>query len=167
MVVICPKCEGEGKVLIQESEMCPKCRGLGLIKLVVGGGKPTNKDICTNCKGTGKIFKKIVKDCSECKGSGKISKTCLLCDNEIENGLLYCNNCLENPYVYQVVLPASKNTIEFNKTYMAKVVKVVDFGYFVAIAPNLEGLIRSKDHKEKVGNNIYVKLKNIKGEKLE
>ena len=46
-------------------------------------------------------------------------------------------------------------------------VKKLDFGYFVQLAPKVEGLIRDRKHKGKEGDRLYVKLRNTKGGKLE
>ncbi|MHA1973488.1 MAG: DHH family phosphoesterase [Candidatus Hodarchaeales archaeon] len=161
----CPKCLGKGKIIIKKKQKCPTCHGMGSTKLVVGS-KKTGKNACPDCKGSGFIYKEIEKTCPECGGKGRIQLKCVVCGKPTDSISKICNTCKENLTVYQVVLPATHKVVEFNKIYIAKVVSIVDFGYFVALAPKIEGLIREKYSGNK-GDQIYVKLKQMKGGKFE
>ena len=62
-------------------------------------------------------------------------------------------------------------TAEVGKTYLGKVVKVVDFGAFVEIMPGMEGLLHISEYAEhrirdmhdecKAGDQILVKVINV------
>lgn len=162
----CSKCQGKGKITEIKKSKCPKCRGLGSTKLIVGGAKPTGKNICPECSGSGQIVTEIEKTCSVCGGKGSTKKKCILCNNPAIRGGQLCKVCLKNPTIYQLVAPVSLKSVGFKKIYSAKVLKKTDFGFFIELAPKVEGLIRSK-FSGKEGDKIVVKLKNRKGEKLE
>ncbi len=62
-------------------------------------------------------------------------------------------------------------TVEVGKTYLGKVVKVVDFGAFVEILPGTEGLLHISEYAEhrvrdireecRPGDQILVKVLNV------
>ncbi|MFX0084867.1 MAG: zinc finger domain-containing protein [Candidatus Hodarchaeota archaeon] len=160
----CPKCKGSGKRVVESKTTCPACKGLGSTKIVVGS-KPTNN--CSKCSGTGKIIQKSEIKCSSCKGTGIEQKYCIICDNSLSNRKLLCEKCENNPIIHQLVPPVSNKSVGFKKIYISKIVKKTDFGYFVQLAPKVEGLIRDKKLKGKEGDILYVKLLNTKGGKLE
>lgn len=166
-MLICPKCQGKGKIVFKQKIKCPKCHGLGSTKMIIGGRKPTGKDSCTNCKGSGQVIKETEKTCPVCKGEGTKKNYCILCNKSIISDKKLCDDCEKNPIIYQLIPPVSTQTVEFNKVYFAKVVKVSDFGFFVQLAPTVEGLVREKQFKGKGGDKLFVKLKHIKGGKLE
>jgi RecJ-like exonuclease len=160
----CPKCKGSGKKILEKKTTCPACKGLGSTKIVVGS-KPTNN--CSKCSGTGKITQKSEITCPSCKGTGIELKNCIICDKNVSNLKIFCEKCEKNPIIHQLVPPVSIKSVGFNKIYTSKIVKNVDFGYFVQLAPKVEGLIRDKKYNAKEGDILYVKLRNTKGEKLE
>jgi RecJ-like exonuclease len=133
----------------------------------VGGSKPTGKNKCATCKGSGTIEKEIEKTCPDCKGEGKKKNLCILCNRSISHDKQLCKSCEVNPIIYQLIAPASTMTVEFNKTYTSKMVKKVDFGFFVQLCEKVEGLVRTRNFKEKETERPFVKLKDRKGGKLE
>jgi len=162
----CPKCSGKGVIQIKRKTKCPRCRGLGGKKLVIGEKKPTGKNICSECQGSGQILTTTEKDCPSCQGKGTKQHLCPLCKNPSSPEKL-CNDCERDLVVFQLTPPVSTKMVEFDKIFSSKVVKKVDFGFFIQLAPKLEGLVRNKHFRGKEGDQVYVKLKNIKGEKLE
>jgi DnaJ-class molecular chaperone len=48
--------------------------------MIIGGRKPTGKDSCTNCKGSGQVIKETEKTCPVCKGEGTKKNYCILCN---------------------------------------------------------------------------------------
>lgn len=162
----CPKCLGKGKILVKHTSKCPMCRGMGSTKIIIGS-KPTGRNECPKCSGKGKIEKEVEKTCPVCKGTGIEKNQCILCDKPAPTGQQLCESCEKNPLIYELIPPASLGGVEFKKSYLGKVVKKVDFGFFVQLAPKVEGLIRDKRFKGKEGDKIVVKLKNKKGDKLE
>lgn len=164
----CPQCNGKGKLQIQTQKKCPQCKGMGSTKLIIGGGKPKAKDACTKCDGTGKLKVTREKNCTSCKGTGFIERVCLVCNSPLsdsDNEL--CNKCNNNISLFQLVHPVSKNSVDFNHLYLGKVVKIVKFGFFVELAPKIEGLIRSKNFSGKINDKLIVKLLNKREDKLE
>ncbi|UCE15005.1 MAG: hypothetical protein JSV04_07450 [Candidatus Heimdallarchaeota archaeon] len=162
----CSKCQGKGKITQIKRTKCPKCRGLGSTKLIVGGAKPTGKNICPECSGSGQIETEIEKTCSVCGGKGSTKNKCVLCNNFTSKKNQLCKKCAKNPIIYTLVAPVSLKTVEFMKIYSAKVLRKTDFGFFIELAPKVEGLVRSK-FSGKEGDSVVVKLKNRKGDKLE
>jgi len=70
MIVICPKCEGEGSELGYQANICPYCEGTGFETERLGG--MIRRKCCSYCNGT-KMF--IRFKCHECAGSGKTIRT--------------------------------------------------------------------------------------------
>ncbi len=159
----CPKCKGSGNIIIEKRLKCPVCHGMGSTKIIVGS---KSKGDCSKCSGTGKIVQKSKKECILCKGTGIKQNLCIICGKQATENESLCSECKKDQIIYQLVPPVSVKSIEFNKLYLSKIVKKVDFGYFVQLAPKVEGLVREK-FKGKEGSKILVKLKNTKGEKLE
>ena len=164
----CPHCKGNGKISVKKTIKCPKCLGLGSTRMIIGGGKPTAKDLCPKCKGKKKITITEEKSCSSCSGTGIYEKKCPICNKPlIEDNKEICEECNKGISIIQLIVPASKQILEFKKIYLAKVVNIVDFGFFVQLAPKIEGLVRNKQFSGKVEDQILVRLKNKKGDKLE
>ncbi len=162
----CPKCHGKGKITTKHSSKCPTCRGMGSTKIVVGS-KPTGKGNCSACAGSGQIVKEVVKTCPVCKGEGTKKNLCILCEKSAPAGKQFCESCMKDLMIYQLISPVTLKAVEFNKIYAANVVNKVDFGFFVKLASKVEGLIRDKNFRGKEGDGLFIKLKNKKGEKLE
>ncbi|MHA2317860.1 MAG: zinc finger domain-containing protein [Candidatus Hodarchaeales archaeon] len=164
----CPQCKGKGITSVKKTTKCPKCHGMGSTKMVIGGGKPTAKDVCPKCEGKGKIVTTDEKPCSSCSGTGFYEKKCPFCGKILtQDSKEICEVCEKEKSIFQLISPVSKQMLEFKKIYLAKVVNIVDFGYFVQLAPRIEGLIRNKKFSGKVDDQILVKLINKKGDKLE
>ena len=139
---------------------------MGSTKMVIGS-KPNEKDKCNECSGTGQIEKEIVKTCPTCKGKGTKKNLCIICDKTAPEDQQLCLDCVKKPLIYELIPPASREAIEFKKIYSAKIVKKTNFGFFVQLTTKVEGLVREKNVKGNEGDNLYVKLKNKKGDKLE
>ena len=164
----CPECHGKGKIESRKKKKCPKCRGMGSTKLVIGGGTPKGKDACQKCNGTGYIEIVQEKPCKSCSGKGVKELICLICKKPREKeseGI--CKACKANTTLYKLIPPVTKTSVEFNKLFIGKIVNLVDFGYFIQLAPQIEGLIRDKKFSGKIDDEIIVRLKNKKGEKFE
>jgi len=160
----CPKCKGSGKIIVKSKKKCPVCHGMGSTKIVVGS-KP--KGDCSKCSGVGKITTSTERKCTSCNGTGIKQILCIICNKTITNQKSLCEKCEKEAIIHQLIPPVSTKAVEFNKIYSSKFVKQLDFGYFVQLAPKVEGLIRDKGFRGKEGDKLYVKLKGSKGEKLE
>ncbi len=164
----CPHCNGSGKLSTKTKKQCPHCRGMGSTKILIGGGKPKAKDVCSKCKGSGKIETSKEKTCPTCSGKGILESKCVICGNPLkENNVDLCTSCKEKTTIHRLIPPVTKRIVEFNLLYQGNVVNIVDFGYFVQLAPKIEGLVRNKSFSGKVDDQILVKLKNKKGDKFE
>ena len=164
----CPQCKGKGKISVKKTAKCPKCHGMGSTKMIIGGGKPTAKDVCPKCKGKKKIVITGEKSCSSCSGTGIYERKCPICNKTLKkDNEELCDLCTKETTLIQLIAPVSRQIIEFKKIYLAKVVNIVDFGFFVQLAPKVEGLIRNKQFSGKAEDPIVVKLRNKKGDKLE
>ena len=164
----CPECHGKGNYQIKRKKKCPQCRGMGSTKLIIGGGKPKAKDVCPNCKGTGKLDIIQEKNCKKCSGTGVRESHCMICQKPHDwNRGEVCEACQEKTSLYQLIPPVTKASVEINSLFLSKIVSIVDFGYFVQLAPQIEGLIRDKKFPGKIDDILVVRLKHKKGEKLE
>ncbi|MHA1976732.1 MAG: zinc finger domain-containing protein [Candidatus Hodarchaeales archaeon] len=164
----CPHCKGSGSISSKTKKKCPKCRGMGSTKIVIGGGRPQAKDACSECKGSGKIEIIKNKTCPSCSGVGILQLKCVVCGTLLnKNDTDVCTKCLGNTSLHQLIPPVTKQAVEFKRLFLSKVVNVVDFGYFVQLAPKIEGLVRNKQFSGKRDDVVIVKLINKKGEKFE
>ncbi len=164
----CPLCTGSGIISTKTKKKCPQCRGMGSTKILIGGGKPKAKDTCSKCKGSGKIEISTDKTCPSCLGEGTLKLKCVLCGNPLkEDNIDLCTKCQGKTSIHQLIPPVTKQMVEFNQLYQSKVVNIVDFGYFVQLAPKIEGLVRNKRFAGKKDDTVIIKLINMKGDRLE
>ncbi|MDY6930834.1 MAG: molecular chaperone DnaJ [Halobacteriota archaeon] len=72
---VCDVCEGSGAKSGTEKEICSNCNGTGQMRESrrTPFGQFTTVGNCNSCKGTGKIIK---DPCSECNGSGMLRREC-------------------------------------------------------------------------------------------
>jgi len=70
IIVICPKCDGDGSEMGYQANICPYCEGTGFETERLGG--MITRKSCSYCNGT-KMF--IRFKCHECRGSGKTVRT--------------------------------------------------------------------------------------------
>ena len=70
----CKTCDGTGAKNKTDVKSCPICDGTGTIRTTVSTpfGRTTRVEICSSCKGTGKIIK---NRCSVCGGTGHTNTT--------------------------------------------------------------------------------------------
>ncbi len=164
----CSRCKGSGILTTKTKKKCPQCRGMGSTKITIGGGIPNPKDICSKCKGSGKIEINKDKPCPTCSGTGTLQFKCAICGNLLKNNQSdVCPSCHKTITLYQLIPPVTKQAVEFKRLYIGKVVTITDFGYFVQLAPKIEGLVRDKHFSGKIADTVIVKLLNKKGEKFE
>lgn len=191
----CPKCKGTGSIVVDYKE-CDTCSGTGYIDSINLGNHfkgvnsnakakfdlDSEEDIpCEVCKGKGQI--EVYENCSRCNGSGKIN-VCKKCGKEIVKSD-YCEDCLkileeekmkkeaelkrekENNIVYTLDPLCEMSDLEVNSYYKGKITKVTNFGVFVSLNKQVWGLMRTGNPNYNVGEEIIVKVIEIKTKKHE
>jgi len=155
----------------------------------------TDKDIpCETCKGKGVID--VFEECETCKGTGEIN-SCKSCGKIIKEGKDYCENCkiklkkekeekkkkekqekirkekerLENmkkvTKVFELDPLCEMDDLEVNLIYKGKISRVEKYGIFVSLNNQVWGLMRTGSPNYSVGEEIFVKITEIKPHKRE
>lgn len=146
---------------------------------------------CESCKGKGTID--IFEDCSDCNGTGEIN-VCKTCGKVINEKYDYCRDChlkykeekmkkeetqhskdYKKPesningeiIVYELDELCEMGDLEINSIYKGKVTRVERYGVFVSLNNQVWGLMRLKNPHNKVGDNIFVRITEIKERKRE
>lgn len=146
---------------------------------------------CESCKGKGTID--IFEDCPECNGTGEIN-VCKTCGKVINEKYDYCRDChlkykeekmkkeetheskdYKKPesnisgqmIVYELDELCEMGDLEVNSIYKGKVTRVERYGVFVSLNNQVWGLMRLKNPHNKVGDNIFVRITEIKERKRE
>ncbi len=123
---------------------------------------------CTLCEGTG-----IVDGirCEVCHGKGEVEQ-CLLCSSPITSSLKIkiCESCEEN---HEIVLELDSlsgySDIILGKSYLGKIKRIGDVGYFVALNTSISGLIRRRDVTKKymLNQEVVVKAESLRDNRLD
>jgi RecJ-like exonuclease len=172
MIKTCLECKGKGYKVISY-KICEACHGSGVkdqvdVKKHVKGiskGAMERFDLdeehevpCGVCKGKGEI--EVTEKCESCNGKGEINQ-CKKCGKKIETGD-YCKDCEVKTKVY-VLHPACDNhDLEIGADYKGKVTRVEDWGIFVSLSKKAFGLLRGRMLGYNVGEDIIVKVIDIK-----
>ncbi|KZX10566.1 DHH family phosphoesterase [Methanobrevibacter curvatus] len=185
----CPHCKGKGKIA-KETKVCPKCNGSGYEKSFeikdqfkgVNSKSSAKFDLesehevpCKTCKGKGKVS--IVTKCTHCKGTGTINQ-CKICGKVLEKGDL-CGECemkekeiqiakekeakkLEKKTVFALDGLIEMSDLEIGPVYKGKISRTEKYGAFVSLNNNVWGLMRIRNHGYEVGEEVFVKVTEIK-----
>lgn len=170
----CTECKGTGYQVLSY-KICESCHGTGVksqlnlkdhIKGVSSHARERfeldeEQEVpCSTCNGKGEI--EVRENCPACDGKGEINK-CQKCGKTIESGD-YCSKCKEKsrPKVYVLQSNCEVEDLELGANYKGSVSRVENYGVFVSLSKNLFGLLRINSPTYSKGDEIIVKVTNIK-----
>lgn len=177
MIKTCLKCKGKGYEVLSY-KVCESCHGSGVkdqmdVKKHVKGiskGAMERFDLdeehdvpCSVCKGKGEI--EVTETCEKCNGKGEIN-LCKKCGKEIESGD-YCKGCEVKNKVYVLHPSCDIDDLEIGSDYKGKVTRVEDWGIFISLSKKTFGLLRGRMLNYNVGDELIVKIIDIKRAKGE
>lgn len=173
----CLKCKGKGYKITDYRE-CETCHGTGVkgeVNLKDHFKGLSNNAVkhfqldedeevpCSTCKGKGEI--EIHETCPECGGKGEMN-VCKKCGREIDSGD-YCPDCETKTPVYILSPACDIDDLEVGSNYKGKITRVENYGVFVSLSKKTYGLLRMRSPPFSVGEEIFVKIIEIKRKKGE
>ena len=168
----CMECKGKGYKILSY-KICESCHGSGFknkmdVKKHVKGvskGAMQRFDLdeehdipCGVCNGKGEI--EVTEKCETCDGKGEINQ-CKKCGKKIESGD-YCKECEVEKKVYILHPACDINDLKIGSNYKGKVTKTEDWGIFISLSKNVFGLLRGRNLGSNVGDDLIVKVIDIK-----
>lgn len=173
----CLECKGKGYHVLSY-KICESCHGTGIksqlnLKDHVKGISNQARERfeldedqevpCSTCKGKGEI--EVRETCSACAGQGEINQ-CRKCGKTIKSGD-YCPDCQEKTQVYMLHSSCDIDDLKLGANYKGKISRVENYGVFVSLSKNVFGLLRMRSPPYNVGDEIIVKITEIKQRKGE
>ena len=173
----CIECKGKGYNVLSY-KICEKCHGTGVkseLNLKNHVKNISNQALkhfeldeeqevpCSICNGRGEI--EVKETCNECQGQGELNQ-CKKCCKTIKTGD-YCPECQEKPKVYILHSNCDVEDLELGENYRGKISRVENYGVFVSLSKSLFGLLRMKSPPYQKGDEIIVKIIDIKQRKGE
>jgi archaea-specific RecJ-like exonuclease len=177
MIKTCKECKGSGNMIISY-KICESCHGTGFKTRMdlrdhfkgVRDKAQKNYELeeeqeipCNTCHGKGEI--EVTETCLECNGKGE-RNLCGKCGRIIEDGTDFCPDCkVKNVFILH---PACDiNDLEMGADYKGKVTRVEGYGIFVSLSRKVFGLLRMGNPDYSVGNELFVRVIDIKRDKGE
>ncbi|KAF5086846.1 DHH family phosphoesterase [Methanobacterium aggregans] len=173
----CLECKGKGYKITGYNE-CETCHGTGVkgeVNLKDHFKGLSNNAVkhfqldeeeevpCSVCKGKGEI--ELHETCQECGGKGEMN-VCKKCGKEIDSGD-YCRDCEPKNKVYILSPACDIDDLEVGTDYKGKITRVENYGVFVSLSKKTYGLLRMRSPPFSVGEELFVKIIEIKRKKGE
>ena len=172
MIKRCLECKGKGYKVI-DSKVCESCNGTGVksevdlkqhfkgvaSKAVKHFQLDEEEEVpCDVCGGKGEV--EVHETCPVCKGEGE-KNVCRKCGKEIESGD-FCEACEVKEIVYTLHPSCDIDDLEVGSNYKGKITRVENYGVFVSLSKKAYGLLRMRSPGYRVGDELFVKIIEIK-----
>ncbi|MBE2900592.1 hypothetical protein DNK57_07295 [Methanothermobacter thermautotrophicus] len=173
MIQSCSECKGKG-YRVKSYKICSACHGTGFrstedikdhFKGVSNSARQrfdledSHEVPCDVCRGKGEV--EVRETCPTCKGKGEVN-ICPSCGRMIKGRDEYCPDCQKKEKVYILHPACTMDDLEVGSIYRGRITRVEKYGVFVSLNSHVWGLMRGVFPDYKVGDEIFVRVSQVK-----